>query len=252
MAEAVPTFTVQSVETASGRIAYHDVGEGSVVLFVHGVLMNKHLWRHQLAAPSDTPRRRSACSGSSTSAWRVATGFPPHGHKNLEIVTYVVDGATEHWDDKGNSGRLDAGDVQVMSAGSGIRYEEKAHPVSPTRLFQLWLVPRRKGKTPGWEIRPFPRSDRSGSLTPLASGHGEAEAVPIDADARILAAAIVAGRTTVRKMATDRQAYLVVAKGTICLNGVPLREGDGAAAFAEANLRIEATEDAEILVVEIG
>lgn len=82
-------------------------------------------------------------------------GFPPHSHVDLEIFTYVIEGAIDHWDNEGNVGRIDAGDVQVMSAGSGIAHEEKADPTTPTRLFQLWLLPRHRAKAPDWEIRPF-------------------------------------------------------------------------------------------------
>src|SRR6476646_10310026 len=100
------------------------------------------------------------------------TGFPPHPHANMEIITYVRDGAITHEDSLGNKGRTEAGDVQVMSAGTGIRHAEYNHERGPTRIFQIWIVPDRRGGPPGWDTRPFPQSDRSGRLIALASGDG--------------------------------------------------------------------------------
>lgn len=116
------------------------------------------------------------------------SGFPPHPHANMEIVTYVRQGAITHQDSLGNIGRTEAGDVQVMSAGSGIRHAEYNLESETTKIFQIWIEPARGGGQPTWGSRPFPKADRSGRFVTLASGRGEDGALPIRADGRVLGA----------------------------------------------------------------
>jgi redox-sensitive bicupin YhaK (pirin superfamily) len=179
------------------------------------------------------------------------TGFPPHPHADMEIVTYVTEGAVTHRDSLGNQGRTAAGDVQVMSAGTGIRHSEYNLEPQTTRLFQLWIVPTQRGGQPAWGTRPFPKGDRAGRFVPLASGFaGDAEALPIRSDARVLGATLGAGETVDYPLGTGRYAYLVSAKGTVEVNGVRLEVRDGAAISGEAALHIRALDDVELVLVD--
>ena len=124
------------------------------------------------------------------------TGFPPHPHQDMEIITYVTEGAVTHQDSLGNKGRTEAGDVQVMSAGTGIRHAEYNREPETTKLFQIWILPTRRGQPPSWGTRPFPKGDRSGRFIALASGfENDNEALPIRTDARVLGATLRAGET---------------------------------------------------------
>jgi redox-sensitive bicupin YhaK (pirin superfamily) len=179
------------------------------------------------------------------------SGFPPHPHADMEIITYVRQGAVTHEDSLGNKGRTEAGDVQVMSAGTGIRHAEYNCEGEAARLFQIWIVPSRRGGEPGWGTKPFPKGDRSGRLVALASGDtDDGDALPIRADARVLGATLKAGETVAYKLGPGRHAYLVPAAGTIEVNGTRLELRDGAAIRDEPELRIAATEDAELVLVD--
>ncbi|MDR1936531.1 MAG: pirin family protein [Candidatus Accumulibacter sp.] len=179
------------------------------------------------------------------------TGFPPHPHADMEIVTYVREGAISHRDSLGNEGRTEAGDVQVMSAGTGIRHSEYNHEPGVTRIFQIWIIPKRRGGTPSWGSKPFPKGDRSGQFVALASGlEGDGDALPIRADARVLGATLKAGETAEYRCGADRYAYLVPARGRVEVNGVALQAGDGAAIRDEDGIRVTAREDAELVLVD--
>jgi redox-sensitive bicupin YhaK (pirin superfamily) len=179
------------------------------------------------------------------------TGFPPHPHQDMEIITYVLEGAISHQDSLGNQGRTAAGDVQVMSAGSGIRHSEYNLEAEVTRLFQIWIVPTQSGGAPSWGARPFPKGDRAGRFVPLASGvPGDEEALPIRAPGRVLGATLRAGETLDYDLAPDRRAYLVPARGSVEVNGVTVGTRDGAAIADEPRLRITAVEDAELVMVD--
>jgi len=178
------------------------------------------------------------------------SGFPPHPHADMEIVTYVRTGAITHQDSLGNQGRTGAGDVQVMSAGTGIRHAEYNLEDETTTLFQLWILPRERGGPPSWGARPFPKSDRSGRFVALASGLGDADALPIRADARVLGATLKAGEEARYELAAGRHAYLVAALGEVEVNGVRLGARDGAAIRDEPELTIRATADAELVLVD--
>jgi len=179
------------------------------------------------------------------------TGFPPHPHQDMEIITYVLEGAISHQDSLGNEGRTAAGDVQVMSAGSGIRHAENNLEAEVTRLFQIWILPAQSGGAPSWGARPFPKGDRAGRFVPLASGvPGDEEALPIRTPGRVLGATLRSGETLDYDLAPGRRAYLVPARGSVAVNGVTVGTRDGAAIADEPRLRITALEDAELVMVD--
>jgi redox-sensitive bicupin YhaK (pirin superfamily) len=179
------------------------------------------------------------------------SGFPPHPHADMEIITYVRQGAITHQDSLGNEGRTEAGDVQVMSAGTGIRHAEYNLEPEVTRLFQIWIEPTRRGGEPSWGARPFPKADRAGRFVTLASGlPGDEDALPIRTDARVAGATLKAGETTDYVLGQGRHGYLVAATGSIEVNGVRLDARDGAAVRDEPSLRITALEDAEVVLVD--
>ncbi len=179
------------------------------------------------------------------------TGFPPHPHRDMEIITYVREGAITHQDSLGNKGRTEAGDVQVMSAGTGIRHAEYNLEPGTTRIFQIWILPREQGLGPSWGAKPFPKDDRAGQFVTLASGFSEdADALPIRADAPVVGATLKAGQTADYPLGETRHGYLVPAKGQVEVNAVKLNARDGAAVFGEKVLRIKALEDAEVILVD--
>jgi quercetin 2,3-dioxygenase len=178
------------------------------------------------------------------------SGFPPHPHDNMEIVTYVREGAITHRDSMGNLGRTEAGDVQVMSAGTGVTHSEYNLEDSLCRLFQIWIVPRERDVAPRWDQRQFPKADRSGRFTVLASGYGEAGALSINADARVLGATAEAGETLRFDLEPGRHAYLVATKGRIRVNGIIGETRDGFALMGEGALLIESLDDAELVMVD--
>lgn len=179
------------------------------------------------------------------------SGFPPHPHADMEIITYVRDGAITHQDSVGNKGRTEAGDVQVMSAGSGIRHSEYNLEDKPTRIFQIWIEPTGQGGAPSWGAKPFPKGDRSGRFVTLASGFaGDEEALPIRADARVMGATVKAGEHVALKLDPARHAYLVPATGAVEVNGVRIDARDGAAITDEAGIEITGLEDAEVVLVD--
>jgi hypothetical protein len=182
------------------------------------------------------------------------TGFPPHPHANMEIITYVRAGAITHEDSLGNRGRTVAGDVQVMSAGTGIRHSEYNLEREVTRIFQIWIFPGEKGGTPSWGTKPFPKGDRSGRFVALASGvAGDEDTLPIRTDARVLGATLKAGETAEYRFAdAGRHGYLVPANGTVEVNGVQLNARDGAAIKDEALIRVTALDDAELVLVDVA
>ncbi|MEO5493565.1 MAG: pirin family protein [Sphingomonas sp.] len=179
------------------------------------------------------------------------TGFPAHPHKDMEIITYVRSGAITHQDSLGNKGRTEAGDVQVMSAGTGVRHAEYNLEAEPTTLFQIWIEPTRKGGSPSWGAKPFPKGDRSGKFVTLASGFAEdSDALPIRADARVMAATVAAGETLTHTVGDGRHAYLVPATGAIEIDGQRFDARDGAALSGGQTVTITALEDAEIVLVD--
>ena len=180
------------------------------------------------------------------------SGFPPHPHADMEIITYVREGAISHRDNLGNEGRTVAGDVQVMSAGTGITHAEYNREPDSTRIFQIWIIPDRGGGAPTWGARPFPTGERAGRFVPLASGFADdADALPLRANARVLGATLRAGERADYPLGPGRYAYLVSAKGTVELNGLRLVARDGAAIRDEPVLQVTALEDAELVLVDV-
>jgi quercetin 2,3-dioxygenase len=177
------------------------------------------------------------------------TGFPPHNHSDVEIVTYVREGVVTHQDNLGNVSYVRAGDVQVMSAGKGIRHSERNDGAEPARLFQIWLSPARHGGDPAWGTRPFPKKDRAGRFVLLASRSGRDGSLTIGSDADVLGAMLSSGSSTVHNLREDDKAYIVAATGTVEINGETLSPGDGAAINGERQLHVKAIEDAELVLV---
>lgn len=179
------------------------------------------------------------------------TGFPAHPHANMEIITYVREGAITHQDSLGNKGRTEAGDVQVMSAGSGIRHAEYNLEPVKTTLFQIWIEPTQDGGQPTWGAKPFPKADRTGKLVTLASGFAEdTDALPIRADARVLATTLKAGESAAYEFNGNRKGYLVPAVGAVDINGIRVNARDGAAIANENKVTITALEDSELVLVD--
>lgn len=179
------------------------------------------------------------------------SGFPPHPHADMEIITYVRQGAITHQDNLGNQGRTVAGDVQVMSAGTGIRHAEYNLEPETTRIFQIWIEPTSRGGAPRWGARPFPKGDRAGRFVTLASGvAGDDDALEIRTDARVAGATLKAGESAEYRLGKDRRAYLVPAAGAVEVNGVRLDARDGAAVKDEEVLKVTALEDAEVVLVD--
>jgi len=182
------------------------------------------------------------------------TGFPPHPHANMEIITYVREGAISHQDNLGNQGRTVAGDVQVMSAGTGIRHSEYNLEPGVTRIFQIWIIPDERGGAPSWGAKPFPKQDRSGQFIALASGMaGDTEALPIRADARVVGATLNPGESAEYHFSsTSRLGYLVAASGRVTVNGVTMAAQDGAAISGEQSITVIAEEAAELVLVDVA
>ena len=181
------------------------------------------------------------------------TGFPPHHHADMEIITYVREGAITHRDNLGNQGRTEAGDVQVMSAGTGIAHSEYNLEDVTTKIFQIWIIPDQQGEAPAWGAKPFPRGERAGQFVVLASGRdSDADALRIRADARLAAATLAAGQSAEYPLGRVRKGYLVAARGRIEVNGVLAAERDGVAIAEEEVVRVTALEDSEVVLVDVA
>src|SRR3979411_817534 len=179
------------------------------------------------------------------------TGFPAHPHANMEIITYVREGAITHQDSLGNKGRTEAGDVQVMSGAPGGPPHEYTPEPTKTKIFQIWIEPTTEGGQPTWGAKPFPKANRSGSFVTIASGFkGDEDALPIRADARVLATTLKAGESAEYAPGKTRNLYLVPAAGAVEINGVRVNARDGGAIRDEAKLKITAPEDSQLVLVD--
>ncbi len=218
----------------------------------HGWLDARH--HFSFAGYSDPERNHwGALRVWNDDAIEAGTGFPPHPHADMEIITYVREGAITHKDNLGNVGRTEAGDVQVMSAGRGITHSEYNAEPGTTRIFQIWIIPTERGLPPSWGTKPFPGTDRTGRFVALASGSSEdVDALPIRTDAKVLGARLEAGETATYALGASRRAYLVPATGKVEVNGLVIDTRDGAAIEHEAELRITALEDAELVLVDVA
>ncbi len=184
------------------------------------------------------------------------SGFPPHGHRDMEIITYVREGAITHQDSLGNAGRTEAGDVQVMWAGRGILHSEMNVESETTRIFQIWIETAEPGIAPGWAARAFPKGERAGELIVLASGTGrDADALPIHQDARLLAATLAAGQSVTYRPEPGKGAYLVPARGRLTLSGdgqrVTAAARDGVALAELEAVELTAEAASELLIAEV-
>ena len=204
------------------------------------------------------PGRRAATGGwGALRAWNddeiaPQKGFPPHPHANMEIITFVREGVITHQDSLGNVGHIRAGDVQVMSTGTGLRHCEYNLEDTAARLFQIWIAPDRVGGAPAWGTKHFPREDRAGQLVTLASGYDEdAEALPIRARARVLGATLPQGVSVSHIFAGQRFGYLVAARGQVSLNDALVQERDGAAIRDVPHISVKALRDAEVILVDV-
>ncbi|KRT70055.1 MAG: pirin family protein [candidate division NC10 bacterium CSP1-5] len=179
-------------------------------------------------------------------------GFGAHPHRDMEIVTYVLDGELEHQDNQGNRGVIRAGEVQGMSAGTGIVHAEYNHSTErPVHLLQLWITPRTKGLPPQWEQRRFTVEERGGKLLPVVSGGNVAETLTIDQDAVIYVSSLRAGQEVTHKSRPSRKAYLFVITGSLTVNGTPLAAGDQARIADEPELALQATEAAALIFLDL-
>jgi redox-sensitive bicupin YhaK (pirin superfamily) len=179
------------------------------------------------------------------------SGFPPHPHRDMEIVTYVRTGAITHQDSMGNKGRTAAGDVQVMSAGTGVTHAEYNLEDEETTLFQIWIETDKPGAQPSWGAMPFPKESRQGQFQLLASGDPDDGALTINSDAKVLGATVKAGEAIDYAADPERHLYLVPS-GRVRVNGVEAASRDGVAITGESDVRIEAEEDAELVLVDAG
>lgn len=181
------------------------------------------------------------------------SGFPTHPHRDMEIITYVRQGAISHKDSLGNQGRTEAGDVQVMSAGTGIAHSEYNLEDSTAKIFQIWIQPNQSGLPPAWGAKPFPKGERAGAFVTLASGYAEdQDALPIRTDARMAAATLQAGQSAEYPLGGARKAYLVAASGSFEVNGVTAQARDGVAISDVEVVRVTAIEDSEVILVDVA
>jgi hypothetical protein len=177
------------------------------------------------------------------------SGFPPHPHSDMEIITYVRSGAITHQDSMGNKGRTGAGDVQVMSAGTGVVHSEYNLEDEDTTLFQIWIETDKPGAQPGWGAKPFPKESREGHFQLLASGNGDDGVLHINSDARILGATLKAGETLEYSADPSRHLYLVPS-AKVEVNGTTAEKRDGVAITGEDKVTVKAEEDAELVLVD--
>jgi hypothetical protein len=179
-------------------------------------------------------------------------GFPAHPHANMEIITYVYEGVITHQDSLGSIGHTRAGDVQVMSAGTGIRHAEYNLQDGVARLFQIWIAPDRLGGAPAWGTKLFPKADRADQLTVLASGYREdSGALPIRARARVLGATLKAGLSIRYATDTQRLTYLVASRGSLEVSGLRVEERDGAAIRQVSSIELKALVDTEVVLADV-
>jgi redox-sensitive bicupin YhaK (pirin superfamily) len=180
-------------------------------------------------------------------------GFGMHGHRDMEIVTYVLEGELEHKDSMGNGSILKAGELQRMTAGTGVRHSEfNPSEKQPVHLYQIWLLPDRKGLTPGYEERRFEPSETHNRLRLVASREGRDDSLKIHQDADVYLSSLDAGRQVKHPLRPGRHGWLQVLRGQVDVNGVSLNEGDGAAISEEANLDIASQDKSEILLFDLN
>jgi hypothetical protein len=180
-------------------------------------------------------------------------GFPRHGHRDMDILSYILDGALEHKDDIGTGAVIRPGEIQRMSAGTGVEHSEfNASQTEPAHFLQIWLIPEKRGIAPSYEQKPVPLEERRGKLRLVAAPNAPDGAVTLHEDARLYVANLAAGESVSHDIAPGRGVWIQVARGIIGLNGTEMREGDGAAMEDEKAATIEAETDAEILLFDLA
>jgi quercetin 2,3-dioxygenase len=180
-------------------------------------------------------------------------GFPTHPHRDMEIITYVLEGALEHKDSLGTGAVIRPGDGQRMSAGRGIRHSEfNPSKTDPVHLLQIWITPDRPGHEPGYEQKAFPEEEKRGRLRLIASSDGKDGSVTIHQDAKLYVSLLAPGQEVKHDLTRNRHAWVHVAKGEVELNGKKLDQGDGAAISDEQKLTIKGVKDAEVLLFDLG
>ena len=180
-------------------------------------------------------------------------GFPTHGHRDMEIITYILKGAVEHRDSMGNGSVIRPGDVQRMTAGTGVTHSES----NPSReeavhLLQIWILPNQEGLKPGYEQKLFTDAQKQGRLCLIASADGRGGSVTVHQDASVYATVLEAGEEVVHELAPGRHVWIQVARGAVTLNGERLEQGDGAAVSNEVKLEITGREAAEVLLFDLA
>jgi redox-sensitive bicupin YhaK (pirin superfamily) len=180
-------------------------------------------------------------------------GFPMHPHRDMEIVTYVLEGALEHRDSMGNGSVIAPGDVQYMSAGTGVTHSEfNASKTEPVHLYQIWMLPEKKGLKPAYAQKNFSDAEKRGKLRLVASPDGRDGSVKIRQDNELYATVLGAGESVKHALKPERHAYVQVARGSVTLNGAPLEMGDGAAISAEESVELTGVNDAEVLLFDLA
>jgi len=180
-------------------------------------------------------------------------GFPKHGHRDMEIITYILEGALKHEDSMGNGSVIRPGDVQRMTAGTGVRHSEQNESDSQrVHLLQIWILPHTVGLEPGYEQKAFTEDERRGQLRLIASEDGREGTVQVHQDVSLFASLLPAGQEVEHAMDQQRYAWLQVARGAVDVNGERGNQGDGLVAIGESSLRIRAEEDAELLLFDLA
>jgi hypothetical protein len=180
-------------------------------------------------------------------------GFPPHPHRDMEIVTYVLEGALQHQDSMGNGSVIKPGDIQYMSAGSGVTHSEfNASKTEPVHLYQIWMMPDKRGYKPAYDQKNFSEAEKRGQLRLLASPDGRDGSVKIRQNNELYATVLGAGEQVKHALKPERHAYVQVARGSVKLNGEPLGTGDGAAISAEKSVELTGIDNAEVLLFDLA
>lgn len=180
-------------------------------------------------------------------------GFPPHSHRDMEIISYVLDGALEHKDSLGTGAVIRPGEVQRMSAGTGITHSEyNASQEAPVHFLQIWIMPEKRGIQPSYEQRAYPAAQRQGRLKLVASRDGRDGSVTVHQDVALYAGLLAEGERVKQSMAPGRHAWLQVARGAVSLNGQAMKAGDGAAISDQPEIEIAASEPSEILFFDLA
>jgi quercetin 2,3-dioxygenase len=180
-------------------------------------------------------------------------GFPTHSHRDMEIITYILQGALRHQDGMGNGSIIQPGDVQRMTAGTGVSHSEfNPSQEEPVHLLQIWLLPNQRNLQPGYEQKAFSQAERQGKLRLIASPDGREGSVKINQDAHVYAAILNEGEEVVHQLQPDRHAWIQVARGSVAVNGKNLQQGDGAAVSEESVVKIAGREPSEILLFDLA